>query len=340
MKRLFQFLLGATMMILFAGSSYSLETALPSKALAAPKADKASASSVAEIAGYEQKFFERSFDGETKERRLDRLETFIFGAISKGTPQKRIARIAQVVPLPSSAPPKTSETPNTQQQKSSSVQTPPTILAAEPALESPGNYPHITALEAKILGDTYASQPLTERLSRLETKAFGTPSKSQDLEARTDAIDKYWRAKHRTKDLIIGTRPDDDDDEEMNEAASTTPRHYTYNAPEPINPRRYESADEDAGTIIKEQTIQQELADAQKTAAPTKEERTLSRIAWCEQQIFGHAFPEMHLLKRLHQLNHELYPTDTEPDIELMDRIDKIVKEVVLRKQPHQPTTT
>jgi len=48
----------------------------------------------------------------------------------------------------------------------------------------------------------------------------------------------------------------------------------------------------------------------------------------------------MHLLKRLHQLNHELFPNDKESDLQLMDHIDTIVKEVVLRKQPHQPSTT
>jgi hypothetical protein len=42
----------------------------------------------------------------------------------------------------------------------------------------------------------------------------------------------------------------------------------------------------------------------------------------------------------LHQLNHELFPDDKEKNIQLMDRIDTIVKEVVLRKHPHQPSNS
>ena len=125
---------------------------------------------------------------------------------------------------------------------------------------------------------------------------------------------------------MIGSRPDEDD-EDLPPISSALEK-------------RYESADENPGATIRQQAIRQELIDAQQTTIPTKDERTLSRIAWCEQQIFGHAFPEMHLLKRLHNLNQELFPQDKEQDIQLMDHIDTIVKEVVLRKQPRQPATT
>ncbi len=331
MKTPFLPFLSAAAVVTISLHSYLMTGAQPAFAAAAPAPDSASKSMLSEIDAYEKKFFERSFAGETSSRRLDRLETFIFGATSTGSVPARIAKIAQVVPMTNAPPAKTFTPPG-----ASLAQ--PSAPAAEPVLESPGNYPHITALEAKILGETYPTQALTERLARLETKAFGAPSKSKDLEERTDAIDRHEQALRAPKSMIIGTRPDDNDDD-LNVGASTTPRHFQYAEPPPKRPR-FESADEDPGAVVRHQAIEEELEDAQKTTPPTKEERTLSRIAWCEQQVFGHAYPEMHLLKRLHQLNHELFPNDQEKDIELMDRIDTIVKEVVLRKQPHQPATT
>jgi hypothetical protein len=327
MKALVLSLLGASTLAMASGHGSFGAAELPALAAIQAPSDTAPASMLSQIGAYEKKFFELSFDGETTGRRLDRLETFIFGATGSGSPQARIAKIAKVVPLTTNEAPKTVIQPITKQ-------APP---APEPALESPGHYPHITALEAKILGETYPIEPLPERLSRLETKAFGAPSKSQDLEERTDAIDRYLQARRTPKAMTIGVPPDDDD---LDAAASTMERHYDFKddrAAASTRPRHYELAGDDPGAIVRQEAIDQELADAQKSTPPTKEERTLSRIAWCEQQVFGHASPEMHLLQRLHQLNHELFPNDKEPDIQLMDRIDTIVKEVVLRKQPHQP---
>lgn len=336
MKALVLSLIGASTMTIAPSHGCVIATPQPVIAAVPAPAGTTPASMLGEIGAYEKQFFELSFDGETTSRRLDRLETFIFGATSTGSPQARIAKIAKVAPLTNYVPAKAPVPPSSKQPQPASAAT-----IAEPALESPGHYPHITALEAKILGETYPIEPLTERLSRLETKAFGAPSKSQDLEARTDAIDRYMQRGRTPKAMTIGM-PLDDEDDDVGANPPDLMRRYqnALGATPPDMERRYQRADEDPGVIVKEQAIQQELADAQKTTPPTKEERTLSRIAWCEQQVFGHAFPEMHLLKRLHQLNSELFPKDKEPDIELMDRIDTIVKEVVLKKQPHQPSNS
>lgn len=60
----------------------------------------------------------------------------------------------------------------------------------------------------------------------------------------------------------------------------------------------------------------------------------LTRIAWCEQHVFGKTFPQLHLTARLHQLNAELFPNDRESDFQLMDRLDVIVREVVMQQHP------
>src|ERR1700679_116479 len=119
MKGFCQSLLVATTLIMSCGYCFTMSSAPPARAAVTPPTDKANVDSVKEIAAYEQKFFERSFDGETKERRLDRLETFIFGATSTGSARVRIAKIAQVVPLPASAPAKSTDVPSNQPHKPS-----------------------------------------------------------------------------------------------------------------------------------------------------------------------------------------------------------------------------
>ncbi|MBU6452260.1 MAG: hypothetical protein KGS72_10805 [Cyanobacteria bacterium REEB67] len=332
MRPLFSLLTSISMPLL--ASATAIATTTMTAGLQNPVAAAVSAPPIAstaaitdEISTYEKKFFERSFDGENNDHRLDRLENFIFGATSTGAPQVRIAKIARIVPL---AAVPLSVTTNSGATAAGGHSGPAaTRDKTEPGtdanilLESPGHYPHITALEGEILGATYETQPLPQRLARMEVKIFGKASTSNDMEERTDAIDQYERAKRKPKDVTIG---------------QLTP--YSHQESLAEQARHYDSVDDDPGAIVRRQTIQQELEDAQKSTPPSAEERTLSRVAWCEQQIFGHSFPEMHLLARLHQLNAELFPKDKEKDIQLMDRIDVIVREVVLRKQPHQPKTS
>lgn len=303
-----------------AWSSYG---SLQQAALAAvsPPADAATTTVTAEISAYEKKLFERTFDGEPNERRLDRLESFIFGEKNSGPLTTRIGKIAAVVPLPAQTTAAAGGHSQSPAAGSAGVRKAPAAASEEPLLDSPGNYPHITALEGEMLGQTYEGHSLNDRLSRLETKAFGAPSKSKDFEERTDAIDQYQQARRIPKPMTIGHPNDLGVGALANEARQSDET----------------DADVDPGDIVRRQTIQQELAVARRSTPPSNEERTLNRIAWCEQQVFGHASPELHLLQRLHQLNHALFPNDKEKDIQLMDRIDVIVREVVLKNHPHQP---
>ena len=52
-------------------------------------------------------------------------------------------------------------------------------------------YPHISALENAILGQSFPTQSLPERLGRMEKKAFGKVSTKPDLSDRTDDLDDY-----------------------------------------------------------------------------------------------------------------------------------------------------
>lgn len=52
-------------------------------------------------------------------------------------------------------------------------------------------YPRVTAIEQAILGQTFAYEPLSTRLERMERKAFNKASDSDDLSGRTDALYDY-----------------------------------------------------------------------------------------------------------------------------------------------------
>jgi hypothetical protein len=53
------------------------------------------------------------------------------------------------------------------------------------------SYPRVAELEQTMLLHTYLGDSIRERLSRLETKAFGQPSKITDLAARVDTLNEY-----------------------------------------------------------------------------------------------------------------------------------------------------
>ncbi len=56
---------------------------------------------------------------------------------------------------------------------------------------STANYPRVSELERSLLGRTYAGEPVRQRLSRLETKAYGAPSRVDDLAVRVDKLTSY-----------------------------------------------------------------------------------------------------------------------------------------------------
>jgi hypothetical protein len=116
-------------------------------------------------------------------------------SISSVTPQPAPASVAShssPAPSPQAAP---SRTAQRQQVADDSDDVPPSKPGAD-------DYPHVTALEKDILGATYLGQPLTARIVRMETKAFGAPSKSDDLGERTDNLESYAEQKLHKKPFL------------------------------------------------------------------------------------------------------------------------------------------
>lgn len=68
-------------------------------------------------------------------------------------------------------------------------------------------------------------------------------------------------------------------------------------------------------------------------APPPSSSQMLTRVGWCEYQLFGHTFPTMHLMARLRQLHDEVVPNKLETNLQLLDDMDALTNAVVARVQ-------
>jgi hypothetical protein len=230
-------------------------------------------------------------------------------------------------------------------------------------------YPHITTLEQEILGQTYDGDPLTARLSRMETKAFGSPSKSTDLSQRTDALEKYAEKKLHKKPF------------EQPETASAQSQQQGSKIPAQvlsmvansilgmggmgfggIGPGGWGPGGLGAGGMPvggspglgfggsgfrsrsqNSQQQQQEKPESSQleddpevyqTTPPPANAKLLTKVGWCEIQVYGQTFPKMHLEERLGQLNRELHVKPGATNVELLDDVGLMIKAVQAKKKP------
>ncbi len=61
-------------------------------------------------------------------------------------------------------------------------------------------------------------------------------------------------------------------------------------------------------------------------APPPDNAKLLTKVAWCEVQVFGHTFPTLHLPQRLAQLNSEMNFAPGKTGIALMDSTASMIK--------------
>lgn len=192
----------------------------------------------------EQKFFGHTYDNETDDDRAQRIEKLILGSASEGTAAIRIKKLASITYLDtrpdvvdSPAPP---VAPTIPVKAATPAPVPAPVPIAKPAAPSPvpiakkespqptassqqiaddsyevpagkpgaDTYPHVTSLEKEILGSSYIGQPLSARIVRMETKAFGAPSKSDDLGERTDNLEQFAEQKLHKKPFLADESAD------------------------------------------------------------------------------------------------------------------------------------
>lgn len=236
-----------------------------------------------------------------------------------------------------------------------------------------GDYPKVDNLEKEILGKKFDGQALPERLAQLEKKAFGAVTFSTDYGGRTDKLEDY--AERVLHDKPFAVNPDIDKayiipaSRPSNRPAPIsgyqfpgTPSYYSpagYPAPSSFgnndnNPNvarlgeqqalehffggqrrqdQYFSPSTPTGTDIS----QQDDPEVYQKQPPDSDARMITRVGWCEVQLFGHTFPQMHLTKRLRQLSDLVLPKDSkQTDMQLMDDLDPIMKAVIAKKGEQQ----
>ncbi|MBI2810016.1 MAG: hypothetical protein HYX67_04205 [Candidatus Melainabacteria bacterium] len=152
----------------------------------------------------EQKFFGHTYDNETDEDRAQRIEKLIYGTASEGTAAARIKKLASVTYLDTRPDPV--ETPAASAPRSAaSTSTPAPVPApvpiSRPSVPTPVPIP-LAKKEEEILGATYIGQPLSARIVRMETKAFGASSKSDDMGERTDNLEQFAEQKLHKKPFL------------------------------------------------------------------------------------------------------------------------------------------
>ena len=142
----------------------------------------------------EYRLFFRDYASDSDQERLVRLEKFIYGGAQTGSIQDRIANLTNValqfkVKKTQDAAPALTKARTSGQ----TADAPGSPTSANPVAPSfaYANYPRVTELEKHMLGTNYPNEALPDRLTRLETKAFGKPSTSTDLAQRVDALDQY-----------------------------------------------------------------------------------------------------------------------------------------------------
>ncbi|MBI2810152.1 MAG: hypothetical protein HYX67_04900 [Candidatus Melainabacteria bacterium] len=163
----------------------------------------------------EKKFFEHTYPKDALPQRLERIEKMVFGESKTGADGERLSKLIQAVPGLNSVPdaPAASSGSTAAADAQDVPMAPPSKSRPQQA-QNPSDgtkYPQVDAMEQKLLGRSFSSEPVDQRLARLETQAFGKPSSSTDLSDRVDAL-KSKTGVDITKNAPLGADWADDDD--------------------------------------------------------------------------------------------------------------------------------
>jgi len=229
------------------------------------------------------------------------------------------------------------------------------------------DYPRVTALEQAILGQTFVGQPLPDRLSRMEIKAFGSASTNTELSDRTDTLETYAEKKLHIKPLVAmqdGSIVTSSQGQSGGLLAKVGQTLLGMAVPN-VNGlggtfgkggglgfgggglggsgMGFGPMGNSLGGTQQRQAAPQEQADppvpvnkddpaVYQINPPDPNSKLLVKVGWCEMRVFGHTFSNLHLPERLGQLNKELQFEPGKSNIQLMDDIGLMIKAVQRRK--------
>lgn len=150
-----------------------------------------------ELSSYEMVIFSHAYTDEPLGKRLDRLESSVFGEAQTGSEMDRKNRLLKVLGSVKEAVPAASKPlePQPENPPMPDEQAGPYTPAGNPMVEQEPvrppdatDYPKITALEQEVFGRDFIRDPLENRLSRLEKKVFGQPAPQTQLIDRVDKL--------------------------------------------------------------------------------------------------------------------------------------------------------
>jgi hypothetical protein len=156
----------------------------------------------ATLTSLETKYFEHTYPSDSDEDRTARLEKLIFGESKSGDIASRLGEIQKIVATNDAASGSSSSSgsagagsgkSSTASSSAPSSGSGSSSGSSNTASIPAGNYPRVDALEELLLSSNNKKLPLEKRLGMLEKKAFGHASDSDDMSARTDALEQYWQ---------------------------------------------------------------------------------------------------------------------------------------------------
>src|SRR4030095_11019879 len=141
------------------------------------------------VTALENAILGQTFPGEDLTMRLMRMETKVFGSASQsadlGDRTDKLQQYAEQKLHKKLFQPD----PSYQSESQEDEQIP----------SNQTDYPRIVALEKAILGQSFSGEPPADRLSRMEEKALGKASDSQDLSQRVEILERYVEKKLHKK---------------------------------------------------------------------------------------------------------------------------------------------
>lgn len=269
----------------------------------------------------ENKYFEHQYNSDTDIDRLNRLEDFIYGTRQTGSVAGRVKHILstildeendQTITTPQTSKHTNSNAPIANQQNDESLKndSPPAVDNNQAqSLQSPqnkafdyGSYPRVASLERELLGRTYPNDSLPDRLKRLETKAYGAPSSSNDLCQRVDLLDDYAQrhdlyGEHQSANNLTNNL--------ANNRSSNLPLAPTTPIGNSVNPSQepWMTSSSDVP-----QTYPSNEQPTYTSNSGTFVGSVEERVSMMEAQLFQHTYPDKPLEQRLKKLAKKILP--------------------------------
>jgi hypothetical protein len=241
------------------------------------------------LAPLETQYFSATFEQESQEARIARLESFVYGEPQTGDLAKRQEQLLKLKATLS--PETTSSQSNSEETQDASTPT----LVQPPARPDATDYPTVTAMEKKVFGQDYRQEAIGERLSRLEKEVFGKPSSNMELVDRVDRLQAKVPASAILYDpqeaLYNPARPSS-----SGQARQPNPSNYQGHIPQ-NQPSPYQIGFGDV--YLKLDELERGFLNGESHTGRLITER----LTFLEQRVYGATFATDSLDTRLNRLN-------------------------------------